>query len=97
MLCSQSVAEGTVPHVVQEDGQTCRLRLFFRDGNPFVAQAVDGLLHQMHATHGVVKAVVHGTGIDEMRQAQLRNAPKPLHEAVVHQIEGPFVAQRHKP
>ena len=93
----QGVAEGTVTHVVQEDGQTCRLCLLFRDGNPFVAQAVDGFLHQMHAADSVVKAVVNGTGIHEMRQSQLRNAAKPLHETVVHQVEGPFVAQRHKP
>ena len=93
----QSVAEGTVAYVVQEDGQTCGFSLFFRDRNTFVAQAVDGFLHQVHAADGVVEAIVNGAGINEVRQSQLRNPTKPLHETVVHQVEGPFVAQRHKP
>ena len=93
----ERMAEGAVAHVVQEDGQARRLGLRLGDGHALVAQAVDGFLHEVHAPHGVVKAVVNRPGVDQMGEPQLRNAAQALHVSVVHQVEGPLVAQSHKP
>ena len=67
----QSMAEGAMTHVVQQDGQTSGFRLFLSDGDTFVAQAVDGFLHQVHAPDGVVETVVDGARIDQVRKSQL--------------------------
>ena len=67
----EGVAEGAMPHVVEQDGQACAFRFFLRDGHPFVAQAVNGFLHEVHAANGVVKTVVDGAWIDQMRQPKV--------------------------
>ena len=93
----QRMTERAVTHVVQEDCQARRLGLRLGDGYALVAQAVDGLLHEVHAAHGMVKAVVNRPRVDQVGEAQLRNASQALHVPVVHQVEGPLVAQGHKP
>ena len=45
----------------------------------------------MQRSNGVMKAVVHGTGIHQMRQPQLRDPAQALNERVIHQIECEFV------
>ena len=93
----QGVAEWAVPHVMEKDGQAGRLCLGFGDLDALVSERLDGFLHQVHAPHRVMKAVVHGARIDQMRQPELRDSPEPLHEPMVHQIHGAAVPQRHEP
>ena len=93
----QRMAERPVSHVVKQDGEAGRFRFRLGDGHAFVPEAVDRFLHEVHASHGMVEAVVDRPGIYEVGQPQLRDATQALHVPVVHEVKGPFVAKGDKP
>ena len=61
----------------------------FRCGNlnSFDTQSANGVLHQMHASDGVMKTSVMDPRIDQIRKPHLGNTPQTLKITVLDQIE----------
>ena len=67
-----------VTNVVQQNGNVQCIFFFRGNGNTFETKHVDGFLHDVHTTQGVMKTGMIGTGINQIRQSHLGNASQSL-------------------
>jgi hypothetical protein len=50
----------------------------------------------MQCTNGMLKSIVNGTWIYEVRQSQLRDSPQPLEVGMINQIQQMIMTKGHK-
>ena len=69
----QGMRKGRVSDIVQQYGCQSGFLFLCGDVNTFFCQCLQGVLHQMHGTYGMLETGVGGTRIHQVRQSQLVN------------------------
>ena len=83
----EGVAERSVPNVMEQNGGTRSFRFRIADLGSLGPQHRYGLLHEVEGSDGVVKAVVHGPGVDQVGKPELADPSQTLNVGVVHEVK----------
>ena len=83
----QYMRKGTMPDVVQEDGDLGGGIFFIADGHPFEPELVERKGHQVIGSQCVMKAGMDRSRIYIMRQTQLFDSLKPLQEGMFDEFQ----------
>ena len=78
--------ERSVPNVMEQDGGTRSFRFRIADLGS-LARSTAMALHEVEGSDGVVKAVVHGPGVDQMGKPKLADPSQTLNVGVVHEVK----------
>ena len=86
------MAEWPMPNIMKQDGAQERYFLFIRYLITLQSQLINRILHEVHGANGVLKAIVQRTGIDQVRQTKLRNAPQTLKPRMIDELQNKRMA-----
>ena len=73
--------------IMKENSHAHRSRFFGCNFMTFLPNFIDGILHQVHGTNGVMVAVVQGTWVYKVRQPELRDSSQTLKIWVIDYIQ----------
>ena len=83
----QGMGKGAVADIMQQDGEDRSQPFFLVDLVPFLTKDIEGFLHQVHGTQGMMKAGMQGSGVDKVGEPQLLYAPQALEPRVLDQVK----------
>ena len=91
------VREGSVPYIVQQDGELHAQRLVVAYRHPLGAQHGNGAFHQIERTEHVAETAVHRPRIDQIGEAQLLDGALALKIGMFDDVVYQIVVYTQKP
>lgn len=88
----ERMAKWPVSNIMKKNGAQERNFLFIGYLIPLQSQLINRILHEVHGANGVLKAIVERSGIYQMRQPKLRNAPQTLKPRVIDKLQNKRMA-----
>ena len=83
--------------IMQKDGHLGGLTFFFGNLYALAGQDVEGLLHKVHGSQGMVEPGMNCPGINQLGQAQLTDVPHALQKRVLNKAEHQLILYRDEP